>query len=276
MDEIIAISANIIDVGEHEQRFEEDDDSIADLAGSIRRVGLIEPLCVTAVGDRYVLVFGHRRFAACKRIGMGRIPCLVARGDEVSRREMTFAENFFRRDLTAIELAVSMADQVKEERMTVEQLAAGFRRSTDWVRRQLAICGWPEDVLEAVHSGGVSIAAASNLALVDEDEYRCFLVRKAVEGGATAQTTALWLQGWRATAPGRAMQAVEDEDGEQPILPAAPLGPCLCCSEVFRVDAMSHVPLCPGCIRVIREGARTSAGRAGRGPRGESDLCPTL
>lgn len=274
--EIVEVEIGVIRAVEHSQRIEVDEERMLELVGSIRNEGLLQALTLKVDGDGYVVVCGHRRLEALKRLGWEKVPAVLVHGDEASLRTMTFAENFFSEDLTPVELAVAIADEYKSGRMSIERMAAGFRRSGDWVKRQIAMCGWPAEVLEAMHKGHLSIAAGANLAMVEEQTYREFLVRKAVEGGATAQTTAAWLQGWRSTAPGRAMAEVEDGEGEQPIMPAAPVGPCLCCSEVFRVDAMSHVPLCPGCIRVIREAQHTSGGPRARGPGAEASLSASV
>lgn len=251
MQNIKAISIHKIRVGEHEQRFEDEDPEIFGLSQSIQRVGLLDPLCVTESGDGYLLVAGHRRMEACKRIGLEVVPCMVVVGDEATKREITFAENFFRKDLTPIEQAAAIANEVREKRMTVEQLAAGFRKTTDWIRRQIAICGWPEDVLDAIHTGNLSIAAASNLAVITEDFYRKTLVRQAVENGVTARTTSAWLQAWRSMLPPQ--EAIEQEpvDPDAPQVPMVPQAPCLVCLHTFRVDELSHVPLCSNCILQI-------------------------
>ncbi len=251
MQEIKVIPVHKIEVGEHAQRFEDEDPEIAELSESIRRLGLLEPLCVTAHGDGFMLVAGHRRMEACRRIGMEDVQCLVAVGDEATMREITFAENFFSKDLTPVELAAAIATEVKEERMTVDQLAAGFRKTTDWVRRQIAVVGWPEDVLEGIHTGKLSIAAASNLACITEDFYRKSLVQKAVDNGATARTTSSWLQGWKEMYPVEYIGILTKEEEQERQQPAVPQGPCLACHDVFRMDELSHVPLCANCIKVI-------------------------
>jgi len=251
MENIKEIQVNRIEVGSHEQRFEDEDEEIYKLAQSIKRLGLLNPLCGVEDGDDYLVIAGHRRLEACKRIGKEIVPCLVAVGDEATRREMTFAENFFSKNLTPVELAVAIADEVKEKRMTVEQLAAGLRRTTDWVRRQISVVSWPRDVLEGIHTGKLSVAAASNLACITEDFYRRSLVSQAVENGATARTTSAWLQAWRSMLPLAEAVETEPEPGESRPQPMVPQAPCLACHEVFRSDELSHVPLCAHCIRVI-------------------------
>jgi len=253
MAEIKEIPIREIRVGEHEQRFDDEDDEISGIAGSIQRIGLLDPLCVADVGDGYKLIAGHRRLEACKRIGMESVQCVIKAGNEATRREITFAENFFRKDLTPIELAAAIANEVKEERMTIDQLAAGFRKTKDWVLRQIAVVGWPEDVLEGIHTGKLSIAAASNLACITEDFYRKSLVSQAVENGATARTTSAWLQAWRSMMPLTEAVEVEPEPGAEPMQPMVPQAPCIVCHDVFRTDQLSHIPVCARCIKVIIE-----------------------
>lgn len=253
------IKTSKISQGPHAQRFQFDEEKMQELVGSILRRGLLQALSVRADGEGYVVVAGHRRFEACKRAGLDTIRCNVARGDDAAMSEITFAENFFRQDLSAVEQAVAIAKAYQSGDMTVQELAAGFGRSVYWIRRQVAITQWPDDVLACMHENGISVGAAANLALVDDESYRVFLIRNAVDNGVTASTTAAWLQAYRASQPAEIAEVLDGGEEEAPLMPAAPQGPCLCCSNLYRVDAMSHVPLCPGCIQRIRNlGSQTT------------------
>ena len=75
--ELQQISVSDILVGEHSLRLGMDDEKIADLAESIRRLGVLVPLVVCPEGDKFVLVAGHRRFAAATKCNLGKGPCLV-------------------------------------------------------------------------------------------------------------------------------------------------------------------------------------------------------
>jgi len=111
---------------------------------------------------------------------------------------------------------------------------------------------WSADVLDAVHNGVISVSAAANLAEVAEDSYRAFLLRSAVDNGATARTTAAWLQAYRASQPPEEALTAEPAAGRQPAQPLIPQVPCFACGQVFRQDSVSHLPLCGGCITAIR------------------------
>jgi len=253
MAEINKILVKYIKAGKHEQRLENDDDEIDSLARSISRVGLLVPLHVTENAGQYEIVCGHRRLKALRKAGIEKADCIIIDTDEKKEGEITFAENFYRKNLSPVELACSMKDCMDNEAMTVEELASGFHRSVHWVQSMAAIADWPSDVQEAIHSERLSVSAASNLACVTDNTYRAFLVRNAVEAGATARTTASWLQAWRAMQPQEeAITSVPAEAGS-PVQPIIPQAPCLCCSEIFPVDRMSHVPMCGECIKMIRQ-----------------------
>lgn len=230
-----------------------EDQTLDELAASILRIGLINPLSVVPDADEFLLIAGHRRLEACKRAHIEKVPCNIVRQESEKAAEITFAENYFRADLTPVELACAIQDCINNEIMTIPQIATGFGRSEHWIMRQLALLQWPEDVLEAIHNEKISVAAASNLALVTDKTYRIFLVRNAVESGATARTTAAWLQAWRSMQPPEeAVKAEPAAAGPHP-LPAVPQAPCICCGNIFRTDELSHVPACCQCIKVIRE-----------------------
>lgn len=249
---IIQLPVGKIRCDVHGQRLELEGEKLDELVGSIRRVGVLVPVIVVADGDGFVLVAGHRRVAAAQRAGLSTIPAIVRGGEDAEIKEVCFAENFFREDLSTVEQAAAIKDAIDGGVLSVESVAAGFRRTADWVRRQVALLSWPSDVLEVIHRGKLSVSAASNLACVRDDAYRGFLLGHAVSNGATARTTAAWLQAWEA------MQPAEEAVSSEPVCegthqtPMVPQAPCIVCATVLRTDELSHVPMCAGCIRKIQ------------------------
>lgn len=252
MDQV-EIAIGKIKVGELEQRLEYSDEDIGALAVSISRLGLIYPLLVKTVNDGFLLVEGHRRLAACKKLGKDTVRCCITEGEDSVVKEIAFAGNYFRKDLSSIELAASIWDALENGGMSIEQLAEGFSKKPEWVRRMVAILTWPSDVQQVIHERLMSVSAASNLALIEDDTYRDFLLKNAVLGGVTARTTASWLQAWRA------MQPVEEAVTKEPVsmgthqTPMVPQAPCFCCAQQFNVDQVSHVPVCSACIQILRK-----------------------
>jgi len=253
MDEIRNIPIGEIRVGEHEQRLDAEDPDNIELAASIRRIGIINPLLVVDVGGDLHLIAGHRRLVAARMAGKETVPCLVRPSEKAVDTEVTFAENFFRKDLSPIELACALKDCLDGKIMAIKELAAGFHRTEHWVHSMIAIAEWPGEVQEAIHNGGLSVSAAGNLACVTDDSYRAFLVRNGIEQGATARTTAAWLQAWRAMQPPEVAVTAEPVPAGPAAVALVPQGPCLCCGQVLPVNMMSHVPVCGPCVQVIRQ-----------------------
>lgn len=259
MQERKEIPIGEIKVGEYEQRLSINEADVQGLANSIGRVGLLYPCLVRREGDSYVLVDGHTRLEAHKRLGRETVPCVEVEVEKGVVSEIALAGNFFHKDLSPVELAGSIADVLKSESMTIEELAVGFHKSVHWIQSMIAICDWPKDVLEAVHEKAISVSAANNLAQVDDDVYRDYLLRNAVEQGATARTTSAWLQGYRTMQPQEEAVNAEPVAGQAIPQPLVPQSPCFCCAQVFPVNEMSHVPVCGGCVQILRSGGQSQS-----------------
>lgn len=253
MAEIVQVPIEKIEVGDHMLRAGGEDEGIMELAASMGRVGILVPLLVVRKGDDLHLIAGHRRLQAARRVGITQVPVIIRDDEPNTAKEISFAENIFRQDLTPIEIACGLKDVIDQGIMEFDELARVMHRSEHWVSRQIAMLSWPDDVLEVIQNGTLSVSAASNIALVDEDNYRQFLLRNATEQGATARTTAAWLQAYRASKPPEIAITAEPVAAGSPSTPAVPQAPCLCCGDVFRTDELAHVPVCAPCIKVIRE-----------------------
>lgn len=239
--------------GKYEQRMYLEDETMDELCRSIARIGIINPLILERTEAGFFVVAGHRRLAAAKRMGLKTVPAVVEDKTKSQANEIAFAENYHRKNLSPIEQAAAIKDVLEKGDLEAQDIAKIFGRSEHWVRAQVAITTWPGDVQITIHNGGLSVSAASNLALVTDDQYRSFLLRNAVEQGATARTTAAWLQAWRAMQPPEEAILSEPVAEGHTATPTAPQAPCLACGEIFPVDRMSHVPLCGDCIKLIRQ-----------------------
>jgi len=255
--ELVELKLEDITYGSNQTRLEIDDSKVQDLAASIRRVGLINPIVVAPDGDKYVIIAGHHRYRAVELVGRGSIRCLVRSAEGTQVKEVAIADNLFRTDLSPIETASALKDMLDSGTMDPAELAKAMHRSVDWVWRQISLLNWPPDVLEVVHGGEISVSAASNLALIEDETYRAFLLRNAVDSGATARATAAWLQAWRAAKPADEAIQAEPVGGREPVLPALPQAPCLVCNTLSRTDALAYVLICPGCIAQISGAANS-------------------
>jgi ParB-like chromosome segregation protein Spo0J len=167
--------------------------------------------------------------------------------------EVAFAENFHRKDMSPIETASMLAEYKNRHKLSVEEIAKIAHKSRQWVERLLKIEDWPADVQMAVHKGQITVSAASNLASVGDKKYRLFLLRNAVEQGATARTTAAWLQEYNSRQPMEQAVRAEPADGIATSQSVVPQTPCFICSQTFAANEVSHIPVCGECVKILRK-----------------------
>jgi ParB family chromosome partitioning protein len=151
-----------------------DSAALAQLAGSIRRHGVIQPVVVRRSGDRYELVVGERRWRAAREAGLQRLPAVVADVAPRDRLELALVENVQRNDLNPIELALAFR-ALTEAGATQDQVGerVGLDRST--VANHLRLLELPRELQEDVEEGRLSTGHAKALLGVSNPERRRFL-----------------------------------------------------------------------------------------------------
>lgn len=164
---------------------------VEELAASIRELGVLEPVKVRARGDRFLLVFGHRRLAAAKAAGLKAIPAIVDhRPQPPARRTVEqLVENLQREDLNALEEARALRAILDAEKgLSQAELARRLGRSQPWIANTLALIRQPVAVQEAIASGRVSLAHAKAVnGLPEAAQER--LIKAAASGNYPAHQT---------------------------------------------------------------------------------------
>lgn len=129
---IIEISLESIQVNPYQPRTYFDEESLRELASSIKELGVIQPITVRKVGDLFQLVSGERRYRASKLIGNKSIPAYIRTANDQEMLEMALVENIQRKNLDPIEVALSYQRLIDEIQLTQEELSVrvGKKRST--------------------------------------------------------------------------------------------------------------------------------------------------
>jgi len=130
---IVELDLETIEVNPFQPRSNFNEESLEELASSIRELGLIQPITVRKIDfNKFQLVSGERRFRASKRIGMETIPAYIRIANDQETLEMALVENIQRQDLDPIEIALSYKRLIEEIELTQEKLSerVGKKRST--------------------------------------------------------------------------------------------------------------------------------------------------
>ena len=150
-------------------RREFDDDSLQELAGSIRQVGIITPITLRDMGDgTYVIIAGERRWRASQKVGLQRIPAYIRTVDDENMMEMALIENIQRQDLTALEISLAYQHLIEQYGMTQEQLSDRVGKNRDTVTNYLRLLKLPAAIQMGLKNRDIEMGHARALLALDD------------------------------------------------------------------------------------------------------------
>ena len=143
--------------GPWQPRINFNDAALDELAQSIKKQGIIQPILVRQNGENYQLIAGERRWRAAQRAGMHEIPAIIRNIDEKTAAEIAIIENIQRQDLNAIEEAVGYRKLIDKFNYTQDALAGIIGKSRSHIANMMRLLILPEDVQEELAKGTLTI-----------------------------------------------------------------------------------------------------------------------
>jgi ParB family chromosome partitioning protein len=187
--EPVELAIDIIAPNPLQPRTDMNEDGIAELADSIGKVGLLQPIIVRPLGDGYQIIAGERRWRAARAAGLERVPVRVLTTTEVEALEIALIENLQREDLNAIEEARGYRRLLAEHQMTQAELADKVSKSRSAITNALRLLDLPDEVVDLVYSAKLSAGHARAILGVPEEAARIRLASKVVEDGLSVRET---------------------------------------------------------------------------------------
>lgn len=157
-----------------------DDESINELAQSIKEHGVIQPIIVRKIGDKYEIVAGERRFRASKVAGKTTIPSLIRNIDDKESAKIALLENLQRKNLTAIEEAKTYQTILKLDNLTQEELANTLGKSQSTIANKLRLLALDESIQNALLNEQISERHARSLLNINDKEQQKQLLEKTI------------------------------------------------------------------------------------------------
>ncbi len=184
-----AVPLSLLSPNRLQPRSDFDDARIEELAESIRRQGIVQPVIVTpADAGGYVIVAGERRWRAARRAGLTEIPVVVRQlQDDRQLLEMALVENLQRTDLNAIEEAEAFQALQAEFGMSQEEVGVQVGRSRAAISNSLRLLALPEEIQQLVRQGQLTAGQARPLLSIQDPEEQLELARRAVDEGLPAR-----------------------------------------------------------------------------------------
>ena len=165
-----------------------DQESIGQLADSIRDQGVLQPLLVVpASGGRYRIIAGERRYRASRIAGLETVPCIVKDIDVIRQMEIALIENLQREDLNPMEAARGIQALMKQCGYTQEKVSTRLGKSRPAVANLLRLLSLPEEVTEMVRDGLISAGHARVLAGIRDPEEQIRLAHRAADEGMSVR-----------------------------------------------------------------------------------------
>ena len=186
---IVFVPVNEIRPNPAQPRRNFDREGLAELAMSIKRYGVLQPLSIRKVQDHYELVSGERRLRAAKLIGLDRVPCIILGVNDPDSSVLALVENLHRRDLDFIEEAEGIDRLIKEYNMSQEEAARRLGKSQSAVANKLRLLRLPSDVLDALRANGLTERHGRALLRLPDANAQRAALQYIIENGLTVAAT---------------------------------------------------------------------------------------
>ncbi|MFZ5494797.1 MAG: ParB/RepB/Spo0J family partition protein [Verrucomicrobiota bacterium] len=171
----------------YQPRKEFSDEALAELVESIRAEGLLQPIVVRAVGDKFQLIAGERRWRAFQKLGLKSIPARVMTSSDASAATLALIENLQRADLNPIEEAHGYASLIRDFDLTQDAAAQRVGKGRATVANSLRLLGLEPELQGYVGKGLLSVGHAKVLLGVEGAAERLVLARRTLEQGLSVR-----------------------------------------------------------------------------------------
>jgi ParB family chromosome partitioning protein len=176
----------------HQPRVHFPEDALADLAASIKEIGVLQPILVRDTGSgEYELIAGERRWRAARRAGLDVIPAVVKVTDDMGSVLEALVENLHRQDLTPLEEAASYSQMIDDFSMTHDDVAKRVGKSRSSISNTLRLLSLPASIQALLADGRLSAGHAKALLGTPDRNFQEHIAKKAVSEGWTVRAVEL-------------------------------------------------------------------------------------
>jgi len=171
-ENLLTVDLDKLMAREDQPRKNFDDESLEELANSIKADGVIQPIVVRKVDDKYEIIAGERRFRASKLAGLEKVPVVVKNVTDRKARELALVENIQREDLNPIEEAISLKTLMEEYKLTQQELSDIIGKSRSYIANNLRLLNLSDYIKEYLIRGELSPSQGRTLLSLETEEER--------------------------------------------------------------------------------------------------------
>lgn len=246
------IQLKMIDRPVEPDRIEIDQDAIDELAASIKEIGLMNPIGVQQKDGRYEIIYGDRRFLACKQLGFTEISAQIYNVESGQMSILRATENLQRENLTPIEEGNIYRRLHEVHGLTWEQIGKRTGISGGTVKRRYDLLKLPKCLVDAVHQKKISTTVAEELAYLPSLDKVKYYLGYCIDHGVTAHVARQWVNDEKAAERNRL-----SGDGEggwsSPMVKSLPVyTACNLCEEAMEIGSETVLRICKGCANELK------------------------
>lgn len=244
------IKVSLIDTEGQSVREMIESDHVVELAMSIAKHGLLEPIVVRRKNEnKYQLLAGLHRLCAFVRLKKETIPANVIENEETPTKAIALVENIVRKDMSLDEEVKAIEYLYKEEKLSPSQICDLIGKSREWVDKRLWVPNLPEDIKQELLDGRISIKHAEVLSKIEDKSARAYILNAAIQQKLTARQTDDLARVYLDTPS--IPDAIEKGLEEAQKIQAAKLyKECTLCREKRLIDDIVYIPVCRGGCQV--------------------------
>ena len=189
---VVTLRLSEIEPNRNQPRTNFDEDALAELADSIEKHGLIQPIVVRPTSSGvYQIVAGERRWRACRMAGLQEVPVVIKELDDQKYFELALIENLQREDLNAVEEAQGYKTLIDVYSLTQEQVAESVGKSRSAVTNALRLLNLNDNALEALKNGQITAGHARAILAAEDDEMAAAMLKAALAGASVRELEAM-------------------------------------------------------------------------------------
>ena len=165
-----------------------DEEALAELAASIRELGIIQPISLRKKGEKdYQIIAGERRFRAAKMAGLKTVPAYIREANDTELTEMALIENIQREELNAIEIALTFKNLIETYNLTQERLSERIGKKRTTIANFIRLLRLPAEVQKGLRDRRLDMGHARALLTLDDPQLQLQLYNRIIKEGLSVR-----------------------------------------------------------------------------------------
>ncbi len=235
-------------------RINPNDAEVKNLAESIKKIGLINPITIKQVKkDKYEVVAGHRRFMACRKAEIKKLPCNIVNNDDIATDAIKITENVGRRSITDYEGIEAIASYMKKFNISIMEAAQTFGMPRQTLVDYVVLANAPDDIKMHLHKKTINRSVAVELMRIKEVEQRIEITKRAIDykwSSSAAKQAVVFYE--------REKQVQEDAKNAPELKTYNPIErkqtfACQMCEDELLAEEIQEVFVCTDCREIVEQ-----------------------